>query len=224
MAPPLRSAGLRGAMLGWDGQLEDDARLVTTVARTAASYGAHVRTRARVLSRDRHPVPLRDELTGDGARGHRPHRRQRDRGLGRRPGRRGQAAPQPRHPPGAARGRRCPDLQAAVFAPVPGRDATASCWCSPSPTARSYVGLTDEPADGPIPDVPEPTEPEIGFLLDVVGAAFERPLHRSDVVGAYAGLRPLLDVPAGRRDRRPRPAGTPCSPARPAWSRSSAAS
>jgi glycerol-3-phosphate dehydrogenase len=39
LAPALRRNGLRGAMLGWDGQLEDDARLVTTVARTAASCG-----------------------------------------------------------------------------------------------------------------------------------------------------------------------------------------
>ena len=64
----------------------------------------------------------------------------------------------------------------------------------PQPDGTVYVGLTDEPVDGPVPDVPEPTEPEIGFLLDVVSAAFERPLHRSDVVGAYAGLRPLLDA------------------------------
>ena len=28
----------------------------------------------------------------------------------------------------------------------------------------------------------------------MVSAAFEQPLHRSDVVGAFAGLRPLLDV------------------------------
>src|SRR5207342_2984374 len=34
-----------------------------------------------------------------------------------------------------------------------------------------------------------------GFLLDVVSAAFEHPIHRTDVVGAFAGLRPLLDVP-----------------------------
>ena len=46
-----------------------------------------------------------------------------------------------------------------------------------------------------MPDVPQPTEPEIGFLLDVVSAAFEHPIHRTDVVGAFAGLRPLLDVP-----------------------------
>ena len=83
------------------------------------------------------------------------------------------------------------------------------------------------PADGPVPDVPEPTEQEIGFLLDVVAAAFSRPLHRSDVVGAYAGLRPLLDVP-GRPTAPTRPptsrGGTRCSRPGPAWSRSSAAS
>jgi glycerol-3-phosphate dehydrogenase len=45
--------------------------------------------------------------------------------------------------------------------------------------------------------VPEPSEPEIGFLLDVVSAAFAVPLHRSDVVGAFAGLRPLLDTAEG---------------------------
>ena len=50
LAPALRRAGLRNGFLSWDGQLEDDARLVTNVARTAAAFGAHVRTRARVLS------------------------------------------------------------------------------------------------------------------------------------------------------------------------------
>ena len=93
----------------------------------------------------------------------------------------------------------------------------------PQPDGTIYVGLTDEPVDGPVPDVPEPTEPEIGFLLDVVSAAFDRPCHRTDVVGAFAGLRPLLDVPA-TATTADISGGTPCSPAAPAWSRSSAAS
>ena len=67
----------------------------------------------------------------------------------------------------------------------------------PQPDGTLYVGLTDEPVDGDIPDVPEPSEAEIGFLLDVVSAAFTHQLHRSDVVGAYAGLRPLLASPDG---------------------------
>jgi glycerol-3-phosphate dehydrogenase len=55
-----------------------------------------------------------------------------------------------------------------------------------------YVGLTDVPVEGDVPDVPEPTDAEVGFLLDVVGTAFEAPVGRGDVVGAFAGLRPLL--------------------------------
>lgn len=64
----------------------------------------------------------------------------------------------------------------------------------PQEDGRVYVGLTDEPADGPVPDVPEPTPGEIGFLLDVLGAALEVPVRPADVVGAFAGLRPLLDA------------------------------
>ena len=96
-----------------------------------------------------------------------------------------------------------PGLQVSLFAPVPG-ETNRFVLVLPQPDGTIYVGLTDEPTDGDIPDVPEPTEPEIGFLLDVVSAAFSRQLRRSDVVGAYAGLRPLLDggdgfpaVPAG---------------------------
>ena len=55
LAPALRADTLRGGLLAWDGQLEDDARLVVTVARTAASYGAHVRTRARATPRPAAP-------------------------------------------------------------------------------------------------------------------------------------------------------------------------
>ena len=79
---PHRRAARR--LLSWDGQLEDDARLVTNVARTAASYGAHVRTRARVLSATGTGVELRDELTGETTHRDRPRGRQRHRRLGRR--------------------------------------------------------------------------------------------------------------------------------------------
>jgi glycerol-3-phosphate dehydrogenase len=193
MVPALRPAGLRGAMLGWDGQLEDDARLVTTIARTAATYGAQVRTRARVLSATGTAVEIRDELTG---LTHRVHARAVINATGVWAG---DLVPEVTLRPSRGthlvlRADSIPDLAVAVFAPVPG-ETNRFVLVLPQPDATIYVGLTDEPADGPIPDVPEPTEPEIGFLLDVVAAAFTRPLHRSDVVGAYAGLRPLLDVP-----------------------------
>ena len=48
LAPALRREGLRGGVLSWDGQLEDDARLVVALARTAAGHGARIVTRAEV--------------------------------------------------------------------------------------------------------------------------------------------------------------------------------
>lgn len=195
LAPPLRAAGLRGAHLSWDGQLEDDARLVTTVARTAAARGAHVRTRARVLSVDGREVVLRDELTGATTT---VHARAvvnaagvwadtLTEGLRLRPSRGTHLV---------LREEALPGLAAAVFAPVPG-STSRFVMVLPQPDGTRYVGLTDEPVDGPVPDVPEPTEPEIGFLLDVVSATMSRSLHRDDVVGAFAGLRPLLEGAPG---------------------------
>jgi glycerol-3-phosphate dehydrogenase len=191
LAPPLRRAGLRGALLGWDGQLEDDARLVVTLARTAAAHGARVRTRARVLAASATSVRLRDEVTG-------ALHEVRCRAVVNATGVwAGELAAELRLRPSRGthlvlREESVPGLRAAVFAPVPG-SVDRFVLVLPQPDGTVYVGLTDEPVEGPVPDVPVPTEPEIGFLLDVVSAAFERPLHRSDVVGAFAGLRPLLD-------------------------------
>ncbi len=193
LAPSLRRQGLRGAMLGWDGQLEDDARLVTTVARTAASYGAHVRTHARVVSTTGTSVQLRDELTGAT---HSVTARTVVNATGVWAG---DLVDEVQLRPSRGthlvlRGETLPGLRVVVYAPIPGT-FNRFVLVLPQPDGTIYVGLTDEPTDGPVPDVPQPTEPEIGFLLDVVSAAFEQPIHRSDVVGAFAGLRPLLDVP-----------------------------
>ncbi|MGZ4448154.1 MAG: glycerol-3-phosphate dehydrogenase/oxidase [Nocardioides sp.] len=195
LAPALRPAGLRGGLLSWDGQLEDDARLVTTIARTAAQHGAHVRTRARVLAATGRRVDLRDELTGAttsveagavvNATGVWAGDLVEEVTL--RPSRGTHLV---------LRAESLPGLQVSVFAPVPG-ETNRFVLVLPQPDGTVYVGLTDEPVEGDVPDVPEPTEPEIGFLLDVVSAAFARPLHRSDVVGAFAGLRPLIDAGDG---------------------------
>jgi glycerol-3-phosphate dehydrogenase len=89
-----------------------------------------------------------------------------------------------------------PGLRVTVTAPVPG-ESNRFVMVLPQPDGTLYVGLTDEPVDGDIPDVPTASEPEIGFLLDVVSATFARGLRRADVVGTYAGLRPLLDTRDG---------------------------
>ncbi|WP_341928349.1 glycerol-3-phosphate dehydrogenase/oxidase, partial [Nocardioides psychrotolerans] len=192
MAPALRSAGLRGGLLSWDGQLEDDARLVTTIARTATSYGAHVRTHARVLSATGTSVELRDELTGAVST-------VRAKAVVNATGVwAGDLVEEVTLRPSRGthlvlRQESLPGLTVSVFAPIPG-ETNRFVLVLPQADGTVYVGLTDVPVEGEVPDVPEPSEPEIGFLLDVVSAAFSRPLHRSDVVGAYAGLRPLLDT------------------------------
>jgi glycerol-3-phosphate dehydrogenase len=190
LAPPLRVAGLRGGLLSWDGQLEDDARLVVALARTAAGHGASVLTRLRALSVDAGGADVRDERSG--ATG-----RIRARAVVNATGVwAGSLAHDVTLRPSRGthlvlRARALPGLAVAVMAPVP-RESNRFVFALPQPDGHVYVGLTDEPADGPLPDVPEPTEGEIGFLLDVIAAVFDRPLSRVDVVGAYAGLRPLL--------------------------------
>ena len=195
LAPGLRRGGLRGGLLGWDGQLEDDARLVTTIARTAADRGAAVHTHARVLSATGTQVALRDELTGTTVD-------VRARAVVNAAGVwAGDLVDDVRLRPSRGthlvlRADTLPGLEAAVFAPIPG-ERNRFVLVLPQPDGTIYVGLTDEPVDGPIPDVAEPSEVEIGFLLDVVSASFARPLRRGDVVGTYAGLRPLLDAGPG---------------------------
>src|SRR5690606_18656198 len=61
MAPALRTDGLKGAIVGWDGQVEDDARLVVAVARTAAAFGARILTHVDAVSVGDGGATLRDE-------------------------------------------------------------------------------------------------------------------------------------------------------------------
>jgi len=85
---------------------------------------------------------------------------------------------------------------AALTIPIPG-ELNRFVFAMPEQLGRVYLGLTDEDAPGPIPDVPQPTSAEVDFLLDTVNSALGRKLGRADVVGSYAGLRPLIDTGTG---------------------------
>ena len=197
MAPGIRVEGMRGGVLGWDGQLEDDARLVTAIARTAAAHGASILTRVRALEvSDEGEVSVRDELSGALAT---------------------IRAKVVINAAGVWSADLVPDIAVrpargthlvfdgeqfghpttALTLPIPG-ESNRYMLMLPQPDGRVYVGLTDVDAPGPIPDVPEPSEGEIAELLDVLGVLYTDPPKRADVRGAYAGLRPLLDTGAER--------------------------
>jgi len=96
---------------------------------------------------------------------------------------------------------------AALTVPIP-REINRFVFAMPEQLGRVYLGLTDEDAPGDPPDVPQPTSEEISFLLDTVNTALDVALGPADVIGAYAGLRPLIDTSAadersmGKRHRR----------------------
>ncbi|MDA2810478.1 glycerol-3-phosphate dehydrogenase/oxidase [Nocardiopsis sp. RSe5-2] len=196
LLPGVRAEGLRGGVLSFDGQLTDDARLVVALARTAAGFGARVVTRCAA-----------ERLGGDGAV-------LRDLRSGRRIEVRARAVV---NAAGVYAGELVPDVRlrpsrgthivlraealgrpkAALMVPVPGT-ANRFVFALPQVDGRVFAGLTDEPVDGPLPEVPEAPEEDVAFLLEVLNRALGTALERSDVAGAYAGLRPLLEDGGGR--------------------------
>ena len=185
-----------GGLLAYDGQLIDDARLVAAVARTAAQHGAQILTRVAASEATGTSVRLTDQLTGESfdvaaravinASG--VWAGEVDPSITLRPSR-------GTHLVFDAKAFGNPT--AALTIPIPG-ELNRFVFAMPEQLGRVYLGLTDEDAPGPIPDVPEPTSEEIGFLLDTVNTALDTKLGRDDVIGAYAGLRPLIDAGQGR--------------------------
>ena len=95
---------------------------------------------------------------------------------------------------------------AALTVPVPG-SSSRFVFTVPAPHGRTYIGITDVPADGPLPEVPHATDPEIDMLLETVNTVLERPLARSDVVAHLrrASAPAHLLGGAGDRSRDERP-------------------
>jgi glycerol-3-phosphate dehydrogenase len=188
LAPALRS-DVRGALLSWDGQLEDDARLVVAVARTAAARGARVITYAEVTGLREDGVEAVDALTG-AAFSVRARRVVLAAGVwtdalsasvSLRPSRGSHLLV-----PAARLG----EPRAAVNVPVPGEPGRW-VFALPRPDGLVAIGLTDVPAPGAPADDPQPDAAEEAELLDRASAALEVPLGPDDVCGRYAGLRPL---------------------------------
>ena len=190
--PTVRRHGLRGGASTTDGQLIDDARLVTAIARTAAGYGAQILTRTRAVRAMGGGAIVHDEVagreftiaarsvinaTGVWAAGL-------DSTLSIRPSRGTHLvfdATAFGNPTGA------------LTVQIPG-STSRFVFVLPEQLGRVYLGLTDVDATGPVPDVPTADEAEIDFLLDTVNTALAVPVTRADIKGVFAGLRPLIDT------------------------------
>ena len=190
LAPGLSRSDLRGSILFWDGQVEDDARLVIAVARTAARWGARIVTRCAVERVVRGGAEVRDELTGERWTLHARHTinaagvwaGELDPSVELRPSRGSHLIFD-----AADLG----DPRAAVLTPVPGASAR---WVGATPASdgRVIVGVTDEDYGGPITDDPSVPEEEEEFLCDILSRALARPLRPEAAIGRFAGFRPLL--------------------------------
>jgi glycerol-3-phosphate dehydrogenase len=180
----------RGGVVFWDGQLTDDARLVVALARTAAAHGARVLTGATVRAVDGAEVHV--EMDDGEALSLRAGVVVNAAGVWAQ-----RLAPSVRLVP--SRGShlvvpagRLGSPTAALTVPLPG-SRSRYVFALPQAGGLIYLGLTDEPVSGPVPDDdPVPSDAEVQQLLETVNQVLEVPLDRADLVGAYAGLRPLV--------------------------------
>jgi len=191
LVPGLR-ADASGGVVFWDGQLIDDARLVVGLARTAAAYGASILTRVEATALGADGADLADRLdagrklsvearvvvnatgvwAGDLAEG-----------VSLRPSR-GSHLVLPSGLLGSP--------SAALTVPLAG-STSRYVFALPQLDGRTYVGITDEPVEGPVGEEdPRPDAGEVEVLLDTISTALARKLTVDDIAGSYAGLRPLV--------------------------------
>jgi glycerol-3-phosphate dehydrogenase len=198
-APALSPDRLAGAMLYYDAQV-DDARHTLTVARTAAAHSAVIGTRLSVvgLLRSAERVTgarVRDEESGRvleisaeavvicaGVWTDLVHEL---------------AGVQAGYKVRMSKGVHIVVPRAAVHADTGMILRTEKSVLFFIPWGEHWiVGTTDTDFSG---DRAEPvaTEEDIEYILAAANRVLARPLNRADVIGVYAGLRPLVDAAAG---------------------------
>ena len=198
LCPGVDVSQVKWGYVNFDGQLSDDATLVTAIARTAAGYGADVLTYAEATrqasgSGQRQQVSLGvREFGGDSEA--------LDVSAGIVVNATGVWAGtlEPEISVQPSRGTHVVVDAAAVgnptgalTIPVPGA-MNRFCFILPAPLGRCYIGLTDNPAE--LTDEPIAPEEDIEWILSVVNQALNKHLTREDVKGSFAGLRPLISA------------------------------
>lgn len=202
IAPSLRTNGLRGGLLFHDA-MEDDARFTLGVLRTAlaspAAPLALTRARATGVRTDARSgricgATVQDLVSGAVI----------EVDAGQVVDATGVWAADEGHPFASPRLRILPSRGAHLVVPrdripasagmtirVPGKIIFFVPWPD-----HWLIGTTDAPFEGPA-DRPTAAAWEVDQLLATVNETFDVDLTRADVVGTYAGLRPLIAPPGG---------------------------
>ena len=217
LMPDLDGRRLAAGFLYYDARV-DDARLTLTVVKTAASLGAVTvnRVEATGLVRDNGQVNgavLTDRLTGrrietragvviNAAGVWADELRALDEGTNPRSIRPAKGV----HITLPA-GRPALDIAAVLSVPGDKRSVFVVPWGD-----RIYVGTTDTDYDGPLEE-PQCTAADIDYLLGALNSWITKPVGRQEVLGTWAGLRPLVGGPGPAGDRPP-PGGRGVSPAK----------
>jgi glycerol-3-phosphate dehydrogenase len=195
--PNIKTDGLRGGVVYYDGQF-DDARLLINLVTTAAEHGATLLNYAKVVGLTRdvdgflNGVDARD--CESGCRFHAPARVVINATGAFCDSVRRLADPQAAPMIAPSRGIHLvfdgsflPGDSAIMVPHTPdGRVMFAIPW-----HGHTLVGTTDVA----VPDVPlepRPTEPEIDFILETAGRYLQKPPTRADVLSVFAGIRPLV--------------------------------
>ncbi|HEY5879598.1 MAG TPA: glycerol-3-phosphate dehydrogenase/oxidase [Nakamurella sp.] len=203
MFPDGKKGHIQGAIKFYEGQL-DDARHTMMLARTAAAYGAHVATSARVVdlirSGDRVvgatvrdlesgreiQVKARTVVNATGVWTDEIQEMVGGKGSFRVQASKGVHIVVPRDRIRSETGLITETEKSLLF-------------IIPCPWSEDFwvIGTTDTPWDLDLAH-PAASRSDIDYILDHANTLLEKPLTRDDVVGVYAGLRPLL---AGESDQ-----------------------
>ncbi len=199
--PGLRRERLRGAFVYHDGQ-EDDARYALAVVRTARDRGGLPVTRVGATGPLEEGGRIRGIQATDGLTGASFEVRAErvidatgvwsGRADGPFPVPAGAVIVRPSRGTHVVVRRDRISSRYGLTLRIPGR----VCFLVPWPD-RWVIGTTDLDDDGPV-DRPVPTAAEVDKILENVNATLDIGLSRADVVGAYAGLRPLAADPGGK--------------------------